>query len=136
MRPVVIYRRVRDALACAGLLAWFTFIGLTMSWVGNRPPKPNLDHPYPFNDHGMLYLSRADLWTAGTCLGVGAAFFVAMGFSEYIGRKNYQDFVVPRSRRSSAPRQWGRLFQVLQVLVFLALAGVVLFTFDGLHHSR
>jgi hypothetical protein len=136
MRPVVIYRRVRDALACAGLLAWFTLIGLTMSWVGNRPPKPNLDHPYPFNDHRMLYLNRADLWTAGTCLGVGAALFVAAGFAEYIGRKRYQDFVVPRVRRSRAPRQRGRLFQVLQVLMFLAIAGAILFTFDGLHHSH
>ena len=87
MGPVVIYRRVRNALACAGLLAWFSFIGLTMSWVGNRPLKPNLDHPYPFHDHGMLYLSGADLWSAGICLGVGAVFFVAMGITEYVGRR-------------------------------------------------
>ena len=54
-------KRARDVVAVVGLALWFWYIGLVMSWSGHRPLMPDASHPYPFTNHGMIYVTADDL---------------------------------------------------------------------------
>jgi hypothetical protein len=99
-----------------------------MSWAGTRPLKADAAHPYAFNDHGVLYVSRADLRTLHVWLGVAVGFVAATALAEYLGRRRYPDFAVPHSARAFPVR--GHL---TRIIVFAALAGATVFAFSFLH---
>jgi hypothetical protein len=43
---------------------WWSAVGYTMSWSGHRPlqPDPASGRIYPFNNHGIMYVTAQDIF--------------------------------------------------------------------------
>jgi hypothetical protein len=92
MKPVVLFRGLARALEVGLLLAWFSWTGLVMSWAGHRPLRPDREHPYPYNDHGILYVSRDDLRVSHLLLGITLVMIVGVVLVHFSGRRLFPDF--------------------------------------------
>lgn len=55
-------KRAFYVCAYTGFALFFGYVALVMSWAGRRPLKPDAAHPYPFNNHGVIFVSSSDLW--------------------------------------------------------------------------
>ena len=124
MKPIVLMRYARDALGYGGLLAWFAWGSLVMSWAGHRPLAPDRDHPYAYENHGLMYVSEDDLRASHVCLAVAMVFLVSMTVVHFTGRRmfaHFEDDVQSSSRRDlHAPGTWVRL------LLFGACAATII----------
>ena len=66
-RPYVFRSRrlslLRHLLLSGMVLAWFALGGLVMSWAGHRPlaPSPATGQVFPYNNHGVMFVSQRDL---------------------------------------------------------------------------
>jgi hypothetical protein len=78
MTPQRFDRTLEIAAEILGLIAiafWWTTCGFVMSWTGHRPlePDPATGDIYPFNNHGIMYVSSSDLfwWHFGLFISIG-----------------------------------------------------------------
>jgi|HubBroStandDraft_6_1064221.scaffolds.fasta_scaffold548039_2 hypothetical protein len=74
---------LRNALAIAAVLLWFTAFGLFLHFADTRPtsPEPAEGRVNPWNDHGrFVYLNQSEQNQLYALGGTAAAFFVTAAF--------------------------------------------------------
>jgi len=67
-----ILKWLSTGLVWALALSWFAWIGLLSTWVGTRPrtPSPATGQVIPYEDKGILYVTRGDLDTSRVILAI------------------------------------------------------------------
>jgi hypothetical protein len=76
-------RRLRNALAIAAVLVWFTAFALFLHFADTRPtsPAPIEGRTYAWNDHGrFVYLNKSEQSQLYALGGIAGAFFVTAAF--------------------------------------------------------
>jgi hypothetical protein len=124
MKPVQLLRRLRDALGVCGILAWFAWAALVMSWAGHRPITPDHEHPFPYNNHGIMYVSSDDLRASHICIGIALAFIAVTLTVHFLGLRlspDFDDTSVKRSLQLTQTRS-----SALRTVVFFVLAILIL----------
>ncbi len=58
-----------------------------MSWAGRRPLKPDSLHPYPYNDHGIIYVTADDLHLSRALIFSALALMTATFFVSIVGNR-------------------------------------------------
>jgi len=84
--------RAGGLLALIGFALWVSAFVLEMSWVGHQPLTPDRLHPNAIDNHGVMYISNADLlWLRGL-RGAGVAGFlggvVLQGFAKGLEKRH------------------------------------------------
>ncbi len=123
MLVVSVLRRVRDALAGCAVLAWLGWGGLVMSWAGHRPLAPDRDHPFPYQNHGTMYVSSSDLQTSHVLLDLTLAFLLPTILVTVIGQNVYSEFedgLIKRSLARVPP--WRTLTFAIGVTIMVGFA--------------
>ena len=96
-----------------GFGLWVSAFVLEMSWVGHQPLSPDRLHLNAINNHGVMYVSNADLhWLYGL-RGVGVALFilgtVLQGFAKGLEKRRLQARGRPKpAALVSGPREGPR----------------------------
>jgi hypothetical protein len=85
-------KRARDVVAVVGLALWFWYAGLVISWSGHRPLTPDATHPYPFANHGVLYVTTDDLRLSNAVLTATLAALAIAVVLTLVGRALSRDF--------------------------------------------
>jgi hypothetical protein len=107
-----------------GLLAWFAYGGLVMSWAGHRPTTPDDAHPFPYQNHGLMFVSARDLHDSHLLLAAVAGFVVLAVVFCVIGSLRHPGFVVEELSRRPEMAEPAPLWKVA-----LFLGGFVLLMF-------
>ena len=75
-----------------GLVLWFWYAALVMSWSGHRPLTPNATHPYPFANHGLIYVTTDDLRLSHAVLTATLAVLAMAVVLTLVGRALSREF--------------------------------------------
>lgn len=75
MKPILL--RLKKPLLFVGMALMVSALFLPMGWSGRRPLHPDVSHPYAINNHGVMFVSAADMnWQLGLAL-AGFLFVIA-----------------------------------------------------------
>jgi DNA-binding helix-hairpin-helix protein with protein kinase domain len=87
-------RWIGRLLLWAGVGLWFVYGALVMSWAGHRPLRPQPPFTVPYEDHGTLFITLADLqvshWLLLAC-GVLVALGLVGHFAERLWPEGRED---------------------------------------------
>ena len=77
------------------LVTWLAYNLLVMGWIGHRPAHPDALHPYPYQDHGVVYVTAADLLLSRTLLGLAGGLGAVAIIVSILGRRRYGSAFAP-----------------------------------------
>ena len=77
---LVLLRWISQLFLWLGVAAWFSWGALAMSWATTRPLHADAQHIHPYKDHGLIYITTADLRLSHAFMGL-AALMVTVGLA-------------------------------------------------------